>query len=805
MSEKKTRLRRIIKKPEMNTMRTKLVREIMRAKVRFIAITFVVAIGVMIFIASSMSYRNLKTSYLYTYEKLNFADFRVKSENIPRYIVDRVSDINGVTMITPRVRVDDSFSLPDGKHLVGRVTGLPTQKPIVDDLLLKEGRYFEPGDKMVCIEESHFAEFYDLHPGDTITYLKKGTEYPVEIIGVAGSPEYLVLAGEKGDFSPILSASAMAIVWVPMEDAQWMAGLPQSYNQVLFKVKDPSDMESQMIQAEEIMKYTGITEILTQDQHQGNQMLEMDLEGMKSFALFFPLLFLGIACFSIYILLSRLVYTQRPFIGVMRAMGYARKDILTHYLSFALAIGVLGAVLGVAAGYGLSYFITTVYASTMGVPLVHVEVYWAVLFQGASLALLFCAFAGFVPAARSARLDPSKAMRGETLETQYKKPLLERIIPVMSKIPMFIKVPLRNLSRNRRRTAFTIIGLVFSVMIVLVFLGVLDTSSDAMNRGFNLNNRYDMVAIFMGGRDAALISKIQRIPGVEEVEPTIGTDVRMAWDGDSSDTIVMGVMPETDMRLFFTPERKQVYLTDRHVLLNQYYHLEKGLNTGDTVRITTPYQEESFVVGEFIEEPMGNIVYMTRDDVRELLDYGMTSRGSFYVRTEPGKSVEVRRELEEIPSMATIIDLEEIKREIDNYMSLMYVIVYVMLVFAVLMAFTLTFNTITINILEREREIATIRTIGTEPWKIGAMATTENLILGLVAIVPGCLLGVLVGRYAMSLQNTEYMTLSLVVSTRSYILVSVGIIIILLLCQVPSLRYVQRVELAQATKERGGG
>ncbi|MFH1149907.1 MAG: FtsX-like permease family protein [Actinomycetota bacterium] len=798
-------MRRLIKKPEMTTMRTKLVREILRAKVRFIAITFVVAIGVMIFIASSMSYRNLKTSYLYTYKKLNFADFRVKSENIPQYIVDRVSDINGVTMITPRVRVDDSFSLPDGKHLVGRVTGLPTQQPIVDDLLLKEGRYFEPGDKMVCIAESHFAEFYDLHPGDTITYLKKGSEYPVEIIGVAGSPEYLVLAGEKGDFSPILSASAMAIVWVPMDDAQWMAGLPQSYNQVLFKVKDPSDMESQMIQAEEIMKYTGITEILTQDQHQGNQMMEMDLEGMKSFALFFPLLFLGIACFSIYILLSRLVYTQRPFIGVMRAMGYARKDILTHYLSFALAIGVLGAVLGVAAGYGLSYFITTVYASTMGVPLIHVEVYWAVLFQGASLALLFCAFAGFIPAARSARLDPSKAMRGETLETQYKKPLLERILPFMSKIPMFIKVPLRNLSRNRRRTAFTIIGLVFSVMIVLVFLGVLDTTSDAMNRGFNLNNRYDMVAIFMGGRDAALISKIQRIPGVEEVEPTIGTDVRMAWDGDSNDTIVMGVMPETDMRLFFTPERKQVYLTDRHVLLNQYYHLEKGLNTGDTVRITTPYQEESFVVGEFIEEPMGNIVYMTRDDVRELLDYGMTSRGSFYVRTEPGKSVEVRRELEEIPSMATIIDLEEIRREIDNYMALMYVIVYVMLVFAVLMAFTLTFNTITINILEREREIATIRTIGTEPWKIGAMATMENLILGLVAIVPGCFLGVLVGRYAMSLQSTEYMTLSLVVSARSYILVSVGIIIILLLCQVPSLRYVQRVELAQATKERGGG
>ena len=68
---------------EKNMMRVKLRREISNAKVRFLAITFVVVIGVMIFIASSMSYRNLKTSYEYTYEKLNFADFRVKAEGIP--------------------------------------------------------------------------------------------------------------------------------------------------------------------------------------------------------------------------------------------------------------------------------------------------------------------------------------------------------------------------------------------------------------------------------------------------------------------------------------------------------------------------------------------------------------------------------------------------------------------------------------------------------------------------------------------------------------------------------------------------
>jgi len=789
---------------EKSTMRVKLRREILNAKVRFIAITFVVVIGTMIFVASSMSYRNLKTSYEYTYEKLNFADFRVKSESIPSYTVEKVRAVPGVTMVTPRVKDDVSLVMEDGRHIVGRVTGIPVERPIVDDLLVEEGRYFEKGDRNVCIAEAHFAKFYDIHPGDTLTYVREGVEIPIEIVGVAGNPEYLVLAGEKGDISPMLSASSMAIVWMPVSQVQWMADLPRQYNQVLFKVEDPSDMEPQIAAVEEIMKYTGIKEIVTQADHLGNQMLQMDLEGFKSFALFFPVLFLGIACFSIYILLSRLVYTQRPFIGVMRAMGYTRRQILAHYFSFAMIIGVLGAFFGVIGGYGLSYLITSIYAGTIGIPLVKISIFWSVLAQGVFLSMAFCAFAGLLPALKSARLDPVKAMRGEMQEHVFHRPLLERVFPPLSRVPLFLKVPFRNMFRNRRRTVFTIIGLVFSVMLVLVFLGTLDTARDALDRGFNLNNRFDMVAIVLGGHDAALISKIRSIDGVEDAEPTIGYNCKVRWDGDYAETVMMGLQPDTEMRLFHTADRREVKISERRVLMNQWFNKVKGLETGDRVVIETPMREKEFIVGEFIEEPMGNLVYIARDEARELLGYGTMSRGGFYVKVRPGMHEEVRKGLEKVPGLASIIDLEEIKREIDQYMNLMYIIIYVMLVFALIMAFTLTFNTITINILEREREIATIRTIGTESWKISAMTTLENLILGLFSILPGFLLGIVVANYAMGLQQTDYFTMTLYISTRSYVLVAVGIIVILLICQVPSLRYVKSVDLAQATKERGG-
>ncbi len=801
----KVRSRLGMEKTATPSMRLKLKREIFQAKFRFFAITLVVAIGVVIFVASSMSYRNLKTSYEYTYEKLNFADFRVKADRIPQYVVSSLQKIRGISLVTPRVRKDEAISLSSGKRLVGRITGLPFERAIVDDLLIKEGRYFKRGDRLVCIAESHFAKFYDLHQGDLIFLRKNGAEIPVKIIGVAGSPEYIVLAGEKGDFSAMISATSMAILWMPIRDVQQVAELAGHYNQVLFKVDEPENMDAVISSVEEEMKNCGIKEVITRDEHIGDRMLEMDLEGFRSFALFFPILFLAIACFSIYILLSRLVYIQRPFIGVMRAIGYTRRQILMHYLSFALMIGLLGAFFGVVGGYGLSYVVTKIYADTIGIPLVKIKVFWTVLFQGFFLSLFFCAVAGVVPAVSSARLHPSIAMRGEALQRVFKLPLIEKIIPAISRLPMFLKMPLRNMFRNRRRTFFTVTGLVFSVMLVLVFLGVLDTANDAMNRGFALNNRFDMVAVIIGQRDEALQDSIRRLPGVLHVEPSIAYNCKIHWNGYSMDSVLMGVKKDTKVKRFYTPDRKEVELSDRRVLMNLWFNKKKGIKSGDWITVQTTFGKKKFLVGEFIEEPMGNVIYLTREEAREVLGYGQTSRGGFYIKAAPGKAAAVRKNLEKIPGLAAIIDLEEIRREVDHYISMLYMIVYVMLVFALTMAFTLTFNTITINILEREREIATIRTIGTESWKISVMTTLENLIFGILSIFPGFLLGIAIANYAMSLQETEYFTISLVVYGRSYFLVALGIIMILLLCQIPSLRYVKKVELAKATKERGAG
>ncbi len=95
-------------------------------------------------------------------------------------------------------------------------------------------------------------------------------------------------------------------------------------------------------------------------------------------------------------------------IGILKALGATRQDILLQFLIEALALTMIGGLLGVAIGYGLGALVA---ALLPGFPAAHVPL-WAV-----GLSFGFCAAVGIifgiVPAAKAAQLDPIDALRYE--------------------------------------------------------------------------------------------------------------------------------------------------------------------------------------------------------------------------------------------------------------------------------------------------------------------------------------------------------------------------------------------------------
>ena len=95
-------------------------------------------------------------------------------------------------------------------------------------------------------------------------------------------------------------------------------------------------------------------------------------------------------------------------IGILKALGATRQDILLQFLIEALVLCLIGGLVGVAIGFGLGALVS---ALLPGFPEAHVPL-WAVL-----LSFGFCAAVGvifgIVPAAKAAQLNPIDALRYE--------------------------------------------------------------------------------------------------------------------------------------------------------------------------------------------------------------------------------------------------------------------------------------------------------------------------------------------------------------------------------------------------------
>ncbi len=187
----------------------------------------------------------------------------------------------------------------------------------------------------------------------------------------------------------------------------------------------------------------------------------------------------------------------------------------------------------------------------------------------------------------------------------------------------------------------------------------------------------------------------------------------------------------------------------RGVVISEVLAGRLGLREGSLLTLTTPEGERSFpVIGIFYDYATdGGKLVMDRSLYRTLWDDDTTTVMAVYLA--PGADAgAVRQRLADTMGKVgriVVITNAEIKREILAIFDRTFTVTYALEFIAVVIALLGIVNTLLTSVLERQREMATIRAIGASAGQISRLVLWEGLYLGLL----GACLGV-VGGVALS-------------------------------------------------------
>lgn len=789
----------------MSRLNRKLLRDLVTHWAQVGAIVAVVALGIIMFTGPLLATRDLENSVHDIYKRTSYEDFSVTAQNAPASSAAQVGALPNVSAAEGRIVREAQGSIR-ADRLTLRVVSVPdVGRPTVNGVIIDSGTDL-PAGSGYCLLERHAAEALHVTPGATVRVKRDSGEVPFRVSGVAVSPEYLRLVRSRAEY--VTDPAQFGVIFMRYSDAATLFGINGKIDEVVALVHDQKKLDATMDAAGHVMAPYGVTGLTSGTNEPGAMTLDLELKDIGRIALFFSLLLLAVASLAVYITMTQIVFSQQREIGVTRALGYERGIISEHYLGYGVVLGVLGGAIGVLAGYFLSRVYAHIYANVFGLPLIKTGLNAVIVLAGVGAGLLFAILGAVIPARHAVRMKPADAMRTEAgVALAPARPVRASRMHERLGTSSWLRISFRNLGRNRRRTILTLLGVIGTIALMITASGGKDSVDFAVSKYLHGVLKWDVAAAWPQpiGRD--MLAKVKAIDGVAVAEPFIDVPARVLAGGKSSDVQMQAFQEGSTMHGLYPTAGSARTPGPAQVLLNNGITTKLPVKKGSIVTISTQVGSIPFRVAGFVAEPFGGICYVNLAYVQALatrLNGQPDQFNGVVMRLKPGHSeTAVANQVRDLPEVAQVITKGGILRIFDELVGAIKALFIIFYVMAFAMGFAIIFSMITVNLLERGREIATIRTLGAGRGMIFSFLTVETATVVVAALIPGILLGrVLEWVVIDKLLTSDRLAPDTVISWVTILFVVVAALAVMLISELPSVRRLWHLDLARMTKER---
>lgn len=787
----------------MSTYTLKAWRDMLAHKGQFVALVILIAIGIASYVTFQNGYYNLKASLDHAYATLRLADLSVRVDRMPLTASRAVERIPGVATARVRTVTDVGLELPNGDQAVARIISTPGTDADVDAVYVEEGRFPAEGARDEVLLSTQFAKDTGTRPGDWLTLRIGGERTRARVSGIGTDPENLY--GMQSETN-LPAPGTFALVFTTEQGVEHLLGTAHSGNDVAIIAERGIDLDDLADRVEDELRPYGLVSTAQHEDMPSWAGLESELKQNRLMARSMPALVLAISAMSLFIALTRLVQAQRGEIGLAKALGYGDGQILAHYLTIAMIIAIGGSVLGVALGMWGAQGVAASYVVMLGLPFIKNGFYPDVAAIAVGLAFVACLAAAAVPAWKSARLAPAIAMHADPNQSLSggRIPLVERALsPVLPKSFTF-RVPLRNVFRARRRSLYTVFGIAFAMVLSVATIAMFDSIDYLMDKAFTDIERWDIMAAFETPLGTARVTEIRRMTGVERVQVAVMLPVTISVGGVEEDLILTAMDPGADFHGFapVAGVSPPGVLAAGDLMLSSASAAKLGVTTGERVEVDSPLVDDPvhMRVGGLSDEMLGTPAYVSLAAAAQLTGAPVTTFNAAYVDADPGRADRIRDDIYDMPGAARVQVKASYVDQLKKWLQLFDYFGVVLLGFGGALAFVVVFTTFTASVTERTREIATMRTIGEDNVRLTIMITLENLAITVAALPLGLWLGIEAMNALFRYFDIEAFTLRAHIYPASIAKICVLMLAVILISEIPPVRRIFRLDLAEATK-----
>ena len=782
-------------------------RDLWHLRGQVLAAALVVCCGVTAQVSMRSAYLSLQATQASYYDTYRFADVFASLKRAPEGLADEIRALPGVAQVQTRVVAEVTLDVPGlNEPATGRLVSIPEQQSaMINDFYLRRGRYIEAVHPDEVLLSEVFAQANHLDIGDRIGAILNGRWRELTVVGIALSPEYIYEVGQ-GMLFP--DNKRFGVLWMGREALASAYNMQGAFNDVSLMLA-PQGFNKGAGEAEVIagldrllLRYGGLSAYPRRDQL-STRFLNDELGEIEVSATYIPAIFLAVAVFLIYIVLSRLVVMQRTQIGLLKAFGYSNFSVGMHYLKFALATVLLGLLPGLLLGLYLGGQVTNLYRDYFHFPVLALVVSPAVLFW-ATLVNLLAACAGAIAAARRVTaLVPAEAMRPEA-PANFRAGILERS-GVARWMSSSVRMIVRNIVRKPWKALLSVMGIGVAVGLMMVARFMFDAVDHMMMVQFDLVQRDNVTVLFHEPRAARAIFEIGQLPGVLRAEPFRAVPVRLRHGHRSKQIALTGLSPDSELHQIVDGRLRRIALPPDGLLLTNKLGEMLGVATGDTVVLEVlegNREVRDVTVAGLSDELIGIGAYMDAGALARLLREDHLISGA-WLRVDPGREDELYARLKRMPAVSGVAIrsamVNSVKEIVDTAFS--YVSVIEMLFGAIIIG-GMVYNSVRIALSERGNELASLRVLGFSQREVVVLLLGEQALLTMCAIPVGLAMGYGMCAALVPIFDRELFRLPLVFSQMTFVYPVIAALISAILSALLVTRRLRHLDLIAVLKTR---